>query len=260
MPTADVPGDEWIELVAEGHSETIYTLEVSSEDIFVYKTGGAAPAEPEKGVTARSNESKFVRLDPERALYARSKGSTANVRVVPGHQPGSDGRANVDADLVGTPSVDPSDRTGRNNGKIRIMDSGEALITDTNPFPTDVRAWNAGTLTVQEGTPLDVSAATVSQTTDSTDAGPYTDRVTIAGDFATVSPGRHGQPVTIIADTSGTATLTVEVSADGGANWDAYTVSIGGAEGAKEEVSGFGDVRASVDQNLNALSLSAKGV
>jgi len=256
-----ISADEWTEVVSERHDSTVYTLEVSGEDVYAAKTSGAPPMEPEKGITLRSNESHFTPLDQSDALFLRSTSRiSASVRVVPGMKAESSGRASVNADLVGTPSVDPSDRTGRNNGKIRIMDDSEALITDTNPFPTGVRAWNAGTLPVQEDTPLDVSAATVSQTTDSTDAGPYTDRVNTAGSNATISPGRHGQPVTIVADTSGTATLTVEVSVDGGTTWDAYTVSIGGAEGVKEEVSGFGDVRASVDQNLNALSISAKGL
>lgn len=88
--------------------------------------------------------------------------------------------------------------------------------------------------------------------------GTQSARETTATNTAAVS---HADgPVEIVADTSGAATLTVEVSQDGGSTWDEYTVSIADSSGAKETVHGFADVRASVDQNLNALVLSAKGV
>lgn len=92
------------------------------------------------------------------------------------------------------------------------------------------------------------------------DLATYSDRQTTTGNTASVSPGADGPAVEIVADTSGSATLTVEVSQDGGTNWDSYTVSIADASGHKETVRGFADVRASVNQNLNALSISAKGV
>ena len=107
--------------------------------------------------------------------------------------------------------------------------------------------------------PLDVSDQTVSTTTDATDGGPYTDRTTTAGNTATVTPGRHGDPVSIVVDANGSGTLTVEVSQDGGNNWDAYTVAYD-SSGVNEDVAGFGRVRASANQNLNALAIAAKGV
>jgi hypothetical protein len=53
--------------------------------------------------------------------------------------------------------------------------------------------------------------------------------------------------------------LTVGVSNDG-STWSSYTVSIADSGGVMEEVSGFAYVRASVNQNLNSLEVSAKGV
>lgn len=119
--------------------------------------------------------------------------------------------------------VDPrdvTDRTGRDLGKARLMDESGVLV----------------------------------------DYGPFHDRVTATGTWATINPGvGGGAGATIVADTSGAATLTVEVSNDG-ASWSAYTVSIGGSEGAKETVRGFAHVRAQADQNLNSLELSARGI
>jgi len=260
MVRKTVDNDGWTQLLSEESDERFVTVDVDNETIYLSRSLGE-PVEAETGIKARSGENTVFSTSPGEGVWARSTSSTdASVRIIPGYRKETDGRGTVNADLVGTPEVDVTDQAGRVVGKVRLEDDNNTLIKESNPLPTDVRAWNASTLPIQEDTPLDVSAATVSQTTDTSDAGPYADRVTATGTYAMISPGRHGQPVTIVADTSGTATLTIEVSVDGGANWDAFTVSIGGAEGVKKEVSGFGDVRASVDQNLNALALSAKGV
>lgn len=122
-------------------------------------------------------------------------------------------------------AVDIGDRTAREIGKARIQDSGGVLVD-----------------------PLDAG-----------DMGPFHDRVTAVATYATVNPGAYGSTATIVADTTGAATLTVEVSNDG-ATWDAYTVDIADAGGAREEVAGYAYVRAQVDANLNGLQISAKGV
>jgi len=116
-------------------------------------------------------------------------------------------------------------------------------------------------LQVEQQSPVGIEDSGGSQV-DPVDAGqfgPFHDRVTSAATNATINPGRYGNGATIVADTSGAATLTVEVSNDG-ASWSAYTVSIGGSEGVKETVDGFANVRAQVDQNLNSLEISSKGV
>lgn len=140
------------------------------------------------------------------------------------------------------------------NPDIGTIDAIDTINDTVATNVTDDTAREVGKVRVQD------SAGVLTDPLDAGDMGPFTDRTTTAGNTATVSPGSYGQPVTIVADTSGAATLTVEVSVDGGTTWDAYTVSIGGTEGAKEEVNGFGDVRASIDTNLNGLTVSAKGV
>jgi hypothetical protein len=68
--------------------------------------------------------------------------------------------------------------------------------------------------------------------------------------------------VTVALDTSGAATITVEVSPDGGTNWYPLTsYSPGAAETNADTITtGFDDVRAYIDANLNSLHIGAKGV
>ena len=133
-----ISADEWTEVVSERHDSTVYTLEVSGEDVYAAKTSDAPPMEPEKGITLRSNESHFTPLDQSDALFLRSTSRiSASVRVVPGMKAESSGRASVKADLVGTPSVDPSDRAGRVIGKVRLEDETNTLIKGSNPLPVD---------------------------------------------------------------------------------------------------------------------------
>jgi len=107
--------------------------------------------------------------------------------------------------------------------------------------------------------PLDVSGATVTTTTDSSDAGPFTARTTSVSTTVSVKPGRFGDETAVHVDASGSGTLTVGVSTDGGTTVDERTLSYD-STGLLETVPGFGYVEASANQNLNALSLSAKGL
>jgi hypothetical protein len=106
---------------------------------------------------------------------------------------------------------------------------------------------------------LDVSGATVTTTTDAADAGPFTARTTSTSTTVSVNPGRFGDETAVHVDASGSGTLTVGVSTDGGTTADERTLSYD-STGLLETVPGFGYVEASANQNLNALSLSAKGL
>jgi len=106
---------------------------------------------------------------------------------------------------------------------------------------------------------LDVSGATVTTTTDGADAGPFTARTTSVSTTVSVNPGRFGGEIAVHVDASGSGTLTVGVSTDGGTTVDERTLSYD-STGLLETVPGFGYVEASADQNLTALSLSAKGL
>jgi len=88
--------------------------------------------------------------------------------------------------------------------------------------------------------------------------GPFTARTTQTSTPAAVSPGARGGPVTVVVDSTGSGTLTVGVSTDGGTTVDRFTESYTSA-GLKLEVAGFGFVEAEADSNLNAVVLSAKG-
>jgi len=106
---------------------------------------------------------------------------------------------------------------------------------------------------------LDVSGATVTTTTDAADAGPFTARTTSTSTTVSVNPGRFGDETAVHVDASGSGTLTVGVSTDGGTTVDERTLSYD-STGLLETVPGFGYVEASANHNLNALSLSAKGL
>jgi len=131
--------NDWTELVSEAQgSDLTVTVEVENEDVWLAKTDGSEPSQPEKGVTGRSNESSVMALRAGKALFARSKTSTpADVRVVPGYAKQNDGRGTVNADLVGTPTVDVSDDQTREVGKVRLNDDSGTLIKDSNPLPVD---------------------------------------------------------------------------------------------------------------------------
>lgn len=126
-----------------------------------------------------------------------------------------------------TVPTDLTSQQGRNLGKVRLMDSGGVLL-DSPP-----------------------EAASDSATTTSTGSG--------SAAAVTVPDGRT--QVTAAWDVSGSATITIEVSPDGGATWyEEHKASPGSAETNTYSFStGFDDVRVYVDQNLNSASIGAKG-
>ena len=119
----------------------------------------------------------------------------------------------------------------------------------------------AATLPTEQQSPVGVEDSQGAQVdpVDAADLGPYSDRVTATGTYATISPGTYGDEAVVVVDANGAGTLSVEVSVDGGTNWDVYTVDYDIA-GTIERVPGYADVRAQADANLNALTVSAKGV
>jgi hypothetical protein len=106
----------------------------------------------------------------------------------------------------------------------------------------------------------DVLAGTVG--IDGSAAKSVTDDGTGAANAAELSLGDHRQLVDIHADVSGSATLTVEVSVDGGSTWLGFdTVDYSSAGDYAEGYSvAFGDVRAYLNQNRNGVTVAAKGV
>jgi hypothetical protein len=161
-----------------------------------------------------------------------------------------DALTSVGADALGVESASALDVSAA-EVDVDLATQSLASIAVQENNPLDV---SGATVDVQEASPLDVSGATVG--IESNDDGGDQTTSTSTNVSVTNSDGATA----IVADTSGSATLTVEVSVDGGSNWTTYTVSIGGSEGHIEEVHGFTEVRASVDQNLNRLAIASKGV
>ncbi|WP_436929075.1 hypothetical protein [Halosimplex halobium] len=138
----------------------------------------------------------------------------------------SDGPLDVSAETI---TADLTSRQGRNVGKARVMDSTNTLVDPAR----------------------NVDGASSSATT--TSAG--------SGNPASVSVPDGRTDVTAAWDVSGSATVTVEVSPDGGTTWyREHQASPDSAESSTYNFStGFDDARISVDQNLNSASIGAKG-
>ena len=157
------------------------------------------------------------------------------------------------------------------------IDADTSGLLKTSDQPLDV---SDATVSVQEATALDVSGATVPtnlQTPvgveDSTGTqvdpaksldGTSTRSTTTAtgeAEAASQSLPDGRSSVTAAWDLSGSATVTVEVSPDGGSNWyQEYQVSPGSAEtGTYNFTTGFEDVRVYVDSNLNSAAIGGKG-
>lgn len=117
-----------------------------------------------------------------------------------------------------------------------------------------------GSVNVQESTPLDVSAATV--TTAETNKSPITNSTTANGasnaaqlDLATRTLAE------VYYDVSGAATITVEVSTDGATWREHQTYSAGSAEtGFLSVETGYQHVRAYADTATNTVEIASKGV
>lgn len=188
-----------------------------------------------------------------------------------------------------TVETDVVDRSARTLGKARLMDSGGTLVdpaTDSTLSSTlsrEIAQWSAGTLPVEQQTPIEVGTYSGStlpveqqtpmgvEDTSGTQVDPAANvngsstsastTATGSGSAAAVSVPNGRTAVTAAWDVSGSATVTVEVSPDGGATWyEEHTASPSSAETATYNFStGFDDVRVFVDSNLNSASIGAKG-
>lgn len=123
------------------------------------------------------------------------------------------------------------------------------------PLPTDP---TADSVNIDgQSVSLDVSPVDVDQTNPVT----ATDSGTGAANAATLTLGNYRQSANIIVDTSGTATLTVEIYVDG--VWETfyettYDSAVGMAEIFPHVASD--QIRAYLDQNRNDVTIIAKGV
>lgn len=150
----------------------------------------------------------------------------------------------------------------------------EASLTASQPRGID--SWTAGTVPVEQQTPLsvetptpiNVSAATVpveQQTpVDVDNSATVTDSDSGLGaaNAASVTLGSHRKLMDIHVATTGAATLTVEVSPDGGATWLTFhEIAYSEATTEVEQYEcAFADVRAHLDANRTGVTISAKGL
>jgi len=143
------------------------------------------------------------------------------------------------AEIEGT--VDVQDRAAREIGKARVQNSAGVLIDP---------ATNASLTSVQ---PRSVDGT--AQISDS-------DTGTGSSNAAQLALGDLRKAVDVWVDTSGDATLTVEVSEDGGSTW--RQIDTQGYTGASSEIeqyeTAFADVRAHLNQNRNEVVAVSRGI
>jgi len=176
-----------------------------------------------------------------------------------------DALASVGTDEMRVVSPNPLDVSAAEiDVDIATQSLSPLTITDDGAFA--INAYNGGTLPVEQQT-----AVKVEDTTDTT-IDPFdqadteqingSDSGTGSANAAQLSLGDFRKDVDVFVDTSGDATLTVEVSEDGGTTWrELDTVSYTGASTEVEQYSTvFGDIRAYLNQNRNEVVAVSRGI
>jgi len=141
----------------------------------------------------------------------------------------------------------------------------EDIITVSDDGNLEIASWNAGTLPTEQQSPVSIEDSTGSQIdpVNQSDTVPVTavDSGIGSGNAASVDLGSLRSDVDIHVDTSGDATLTVEVSKDGG-TWRTFEELsyTGASEGMEQFTTTYKHMRAYLDQNRNLVEISAKGV
>lgn len=122
--------------------------------------------------------------------------------------------------------IDVEDRAAREIGKARLQDSGGVLVDPAQELPSII--------------------------TDTTSSAG-------ASSAAQLQLGKRRSAFDVAYSLTGSATVTIEVSADG-TTWRTHTVKNDDTDGTLTEDTAFEYVRAYADANLNAIELSGKGV
>lgn len=236
--------DEWTEILAEDHNDEIYTLENGAAEMWVVREHD--PVESERGITILAEETRSIAVPPEDPLWARCKntGDTSDVRVVGGYR--------ASTDRYGTLDVDVTSRTGRNVGKVRLMDDNEALITDTNQFPVKIIQGSEGAVpTRAEIEEID---------TEVTSQGEAGEANALEHDLGG-SPGGPKTKVDVCYSSTGAADLEVKISPYGTTYFPFETVSLDSAtDGVYQMETTCRYVKAYLTQNFSAVEVVSRGV
>jgi hypothetical protein len=135
----------------------------------------------------------------------------------------------------------------------------------SDQFRVDLESNNAGTLPTEQQTPVGVEDTTGSQVDpfDQSDVGQIDASDSGAGssNAATLDLGDFRKDFDVFVDTTGDATLTVEVSEDGGTTWRQYdSISYNGSSEEVEQFdTAFQHVRAYLNQNRNEVVVVSRG-
>lgn len=129
-------------IIPQSGAGSVYLARIDGADVRVHQSDEYAP----DGVLLEEGDVANMAVPNGRPLYAYNSGTadaTVELDLLQGNYDG--GRLRIDlqprriVDVEGNVEADVSDRTGRNLGKARLMDSSETLIDGSNPLPTDVK-------------------------------------------------------------------------------------------------------------------------
>lgn len=167
--------------------------------------------------------------------------------------------------------VDVVDRDSRDLGDVEVTDGAGTVISPategsiTSTLAREIATWTAGTLPTEQQTPVGVEDSGGVQVDPAKNVDGRSSSAAASGtgsaNGAAITIPDGCRTVTVGYDISGAATITVEVSPNDGATWYPLTsYSPPAAEKSAETIeTGFDDVRAFIDANLNSLHIGAKG-
>ncbi len=162
----------------------------------------------------------------------------------------------LDAKVTGTVDVQEDTPLDVSDATVTVTDNGSLVIDSANQ----------GTLPVEQQTPVGVEDGSGAQVdpVDQSDASQIQDSTTTAGNNVSLDLGDLRESVDIVADVSGSATLTVSVSTTGNFTGEQHNVATIDytSSGVNLEQFDFAHqhIRASVGSNLNELEIVSRGI
>lgn len=146
------------------------------------------------------------------------------------------------------------------------VDVSASTVTVTDDGSLVIDSANQGTLPVEQQTPVGVEDSNGAQVDpiNQSDTGQVQDSTTTAGNNVSLDLGDLRDSVDVIADVSGSATLTISVSTTGdfsGEQHDVLTIDYTSSGVNLEQFDfAYQHIQASVDSNLNELEIVSRGI
>jgi hypothetical protein len=172
------------------------------------------------------------------------------------------------ADSNGNTIEEPFDVSGAvvNVQEDTALDVSGSTVTVTDNGSLVIDSANQGTLPVEQQTPVGVEDGSGTQVDpiNQSDTSQISDSTTTAGNNVSLNLGDLRESVDVIADVSGSATLTITASTTGnfsGEQHDVLSIDYTSSGVNLEQIDfAYQHIRASVDSNLNELEIVSRGI